>query len=424
MANVLDAFARHAGKSPMEALFYWSGGPIEVAPGVHFASMFSGVTAFETDDGVVLVDSGLARLGPMLSAMIRQRTRAPIHTAIFTQGHVDHAFGLDAFLAPGQPLPKVVAHRAMPARFARYRRTAGHNRALNARQFGGSVREAEGAMRDDYDTFREPKVPPNVLYDERVDLRVGGLTFEVHHARGETDDHSWIFCPERGVLCPGDLFIWAVPNAGNPQKVQRYAWEWADALRAMAAKEPRSMCPGHGGPVIDDPALVHTMLVETADYLDAIVDATIAAMNDGSPPHVDVVHRVAIPWSDRPWLQPLYDEGEFIVRNVLRYFGGWWSGRPSELKPPPREALAQEWVSLVGGVDKLLERAERLSDEGEARLACALADHAIEACAGDREVGRRVARLYRRRSEGEESLMARNLFLSAAAYAEEGRPFR
>lgn len=112
------------------------------------------------------------------------------------------------------------------------------------------------------------------------------------------------------------------------------------------------------------------------------------------------------------------------MRNVLRYFGGWWSGRPSELKPPPREALAQEWVALAGGVGKLLDRAEALSEEGETRLACALADHAIEACAGDREVGRRVARLYRRRAEGEDSLMARNLFLSAAAYAEEGRPFR
>ena len=30
------------------------------------------------------------------------------------------------------------------------------------------------------------------------------------------------FSRTRGVLCTGDLFIWAVPNGGNPQKVQRY----------------------------------------------------------------------------------------------------------------------------------------------------------------------------------------------------------
>ena len=37
------------------------------------------------------------------------------------------------------------------------------------------------------------------------------------------------------MLCCGDLFIWASPNAGNPQKVQRYPLEWADALRQMLA---------------------------------------------------------------------------------------------------------------------------------------------------------------------------------------------
>ena len=33
--------------------------------------------------------------------------------------------------------------------------------------------------------------------------------------------------PGRRILCCGDLFIWATPNAGNPQKVQRYPRDWA-----------------------------------------------------------------------------------------------------------------------------------------------------------------------------------------------------
>jgi hypothetical protein len=52
------------------------------------------------------------------------------------------------------------------------------------------------------------------------------------------------------------------------------------------------------------------MLLETADYLDAI----IAAMNKRAPPHVDSVERIAIPTSGSPWLQPVYDEAAFIVR--------------------------------------------------------------------------------------------------------------
>jgi hypothetical protein len=76
---------------------------------------------------------------------------------------------------------------------------------------------------------------------------------------------------------------------------------------------------------VDDPALVQRILTETADYLELIVARTIDALEDGSPPHVDVVRSVEVPMSDSPWLQPVYDEGEFIVRNVIRYFGGWWT---------------------------------------------------------------------------------------------------
>jgi glyoxylase-like metal-dependent hydrolase (beta-lactamase superfamily II) len=72
--------------------------------------------------------------------------------------------------------------------------------------------------------FRPPALMPYLLFDERVLLAAGELTFEVSHCRGETDDACWVWCPERRVVCSGDLVINAVPNAGNPQKVQRYPW--------------------------------------------------------------------------------------------------------------------------------------------------------------------------------------------------------
>lgn len=421
MLDPFQKFSENLGRPPEDAKFFWAGGPVEIAERTWFASMLSGVTAFETDEGVVLIDAGHERIAPMLAGMLKSRTQAPVHTAVFTQGHVDHAFGLWAFVQE-QAAPRVVAHRNMPARFARYARTSAHNEAINRRQFGGTVQPRGDDAH--FATFRAPRHLPTVLYDERVDLTVGGLTFEVHHCKGETDDHSWIFCPERSVLCPGDLFIWGVPNAGNPQKVQRYPWTWAEGLRAMAGKAPESMCPGHGGPVVRDGKLIKRMLLETASFLEAIVERTLDALNDGSPPHVDIVHRVRLPVSDSPWLQPVYDEAEFIIRNIVRYYGGWWSGRPSELKPPPRDALAREVAALAGGAGALLTRAEAHAAEGDLRLACALADFAMEAEEQDEAVHKRVARLYQARAEQEESLMAINLFSSAAAYAARGRPFR
>lgn len=417
----MTPFHAMAGKSPEEAKFFWSGGPVEVAPRTWFQSWLSGVTAFETDDGLVLVDSGLRQLGAKLAGMLRQRTAAPVNSVIFTQGHVDHAFGLKDFLVPGQRRPRIIAHRAMPERFRRYELTQRFNAAINARQFGGSVSRAETT--GEFDNFRAPELAPDTLYEDRMVLSVGGLALEIHHCRGETDDHSWIWCPERRVLCPGDLFIWGVPNAGNPQKVQRYPRDWAAGLRHMAALEARSLCPGHGGPVVNDAPLIRRMLLETADYLDSLLEQTIAAMNASAPPHVDIVHRVIPPKTSSPWLQPVYDEAEFIVRNIIRYYGGWWSGRPSELKPATRTALAREVASLAGGAAPLLKRAQAIAAAGDLRLACHLADYALEAAPGDPAIRDGVAALYEGRAEGETSLMARNIFRSAAAYAREGRAF-
>ena len=408
------------GKSPEEAKFFWSGGPVQVAERTWFQSFFSGVTAFETDEGIVLVDSGLSRLAPALAEMLRRKTDAPIHTVVLTQGHVDHAYGIDAFVREGEPIPRVVAHEAMPARFDRYAATSGHNQAINARQFGGTVDLQDTQL----DTFHAPKIGPDTLYRDRFDFEVGGVVFEVHHCRGETDDHSWIWCPERSVLCPGDLMIWGVPNAGNPQKVQRYPWDWAAGLRKMAACEPKSLCPGHGGPVVDDPALVERILVETAELLETIVERTLAALNEGSPPHVDIIHAVQLPTSDAPWLQPVYDEAEFIVRNVIRYYGGWWSGRPGDLKPARRSEVALAVAELAGGARRLVEQARRMAEAGDLRLACHFADYALEADPDDRRICDAVSEIYEQRAKGETSLMAANLFYSAAAYARDGRPFR
>ena len=414
--NPSGKFLTMAGASPEEAKFFWTGGPVEVAERTWFASALSGVTAFDTDEGIVLVDSGAVSFAPDLSKRIRSVTDKPIHTAIFTHGHVDHAYGLSHFLREGQKAPTVIGHSAMLERFGRYARTSGLNTAVNARQFQGKADSGLGGV-----AFDAPAILPDTLYDDELTVVVGGVTFELHHARGETDDHTWVYCPSRGVLCPGDLIIWGVPNAGNPQKVQRYPWDWAHALRAMAALSPRSMCPGHGGPVVDDPDLVLRILVETADYLDAVVSRTIAALDAGGPPHVDIVRMVELPSTDSPWLQPVYDEGEFIVRNVIRYYGGWYSGRPSELKPPMRESLATSIVELAGGVQELLVRAEASPDLA---VACALADYAIEAVADDPDVCQSVAEIYERRADAESSLMAINIFRSAAAYAREGRPYR
>ena len=422
--NPADKFFEYLDGDPDEACFFWTGGPVELAERTWFASQGAGVVAFETDDGLVLVDNGPAFFADELAARIRSVTEAPVHTAVYTHGHVDHAYCLDRYLAPGQDAPRVIGHVAMQERFARYEQTPRHNYFVNSRQFGGTVEHADLEDGNDasFDHFGVSPMPPDTYYEHELDIEVGGVRFELRHCRGETDDHTWVFCPDRGVLAPGDLFIWAVPNGGNPQKFQRYPWEWADGLRAMAAKAPVSMGSGHGGYVVDDADKLQRMLVGTADYVSSICDQALAALEENSPPHVDVVHAVDLPETDEPWLRALYDDPEFLIRSTVRYYGGWYSGRPSELKPARRDELAQAVVGLSGGAAALAEHAQSLMDANP-RVACHLADFALEAEPGNEVVQAAVAAVYDRRADHEPGLMSTNLFRSAANYARAGRPF-
>jgi alkyl sulfatase BDS1-like metallo-beta-lactamase superfamily hydrolase len=387
----------------------------EVGDGAVFLPGFANVSAFETDEGLVLFDSGSFATAQMVHEAIRGwRPDTCVHTVVFTHGHVDHVFGLPIWekeaVDRGWVPPIVVAHENMPARFDRYRLTAGYNTAINKRQFG--VDELQWPTDYRY---------PDRTYRDRLDLEVGGERFELHHAKGETDDYTWTWIPGRRTICCGDLFIWAVPNAGNPQKVQRYPREWAHALGEMAELGAETLLPGHGLPVVGAER-VRAALEDSAALLESLVEQTLALMNEGATLDT-IVHSVRAPDEllSKPYLRPIYDEPEFVVRNLWRQFGGWYDGNPSRLKPAPDAQLAEEVATLAGGGERLAERALELAEAGELRLAGHLAEMAALASPELEEAQRARAEVNERRAAEATSTMARGVF-SAAARESRARP--
>ncbi|HBQ52285.1 MAG TPA: MBL fold metallo-hydrolase, partial [Acidimicrobium sp.] len=67
-----------------------------------------------------------------------------------------------------------------------------------------------------------------------------------------------------------------------------------------------------------------------------------------------IIHTVKVPKNilEKPYMRPLYDEPEFVVRNIWRLYGGWWDGAPSRLKPAPDSKVATELANLSGGAEK------------------------------------------------------------------------
>jgi len=119
--------------------------------------------------------------------------------------------------------------------------------------------------------------------------------------------------------------------------------------------------------------------------------------------------KVAPEMLQRPYLRPLYDEPEFVVRNLWRMYGGWYDGNPANLKPAPDKALAAELAALAGGAEKLAKRAQQLAADGELRLASHLVELAVRAEPRPAIYAIR-AEIYQQRRDSETSLMAKGIF--------------
>ncbi len=390
----------------------------EVADGIAMVEAFSHVVSFRTDDGLVLFDTSLMDFAEQVLKSLRGWSDQRIHSVAYTHGHVDHVGGMGRILRDaadrGEPRPNVVGHENVSPRFDRYELTNGYNSIINMRQFapaqalvgGMAGRGGEGPPRFGPANF----VHPDVKFRDRMALKVGETEFVLHHDRGETDDHLWAWVPAHKAICAGDFVLWVFPNAGNPQKVQRYPREWAKALRQMMAYEPELLLPAHGLP-IGGKDRIQTVLGDMATALETLLEQTLTMMNEGARLN-DIVHDVHLPQSllDKPYLRPVYDEPEFVVNNIWRLYGGWYNGNPAALKPAKDSALAQELADLAGGVEALFKRAQALSDRKEFRLACHLAEMAVLAAPDHREAHAVRAAVYGARRADELSLMSKGIY--------------
>ena len=173
--------------------------------------------------------------------------------------------------------------------------------------------------------------------------------------------------------------------------------------------------PAHGLPIAGRDR-IRTCLETVASTLETLVADVVDAMNAGAVLD-DIVHSVSVPAAtlELPYLRPLYDEPEFVIRNIWRLFGGWWDGNPARLKPPSDAASAPRSPRSPAGSTALIDRAIELSGAGDHRMACQLIEYAVEAEPESRAVHEARSAIYAARRATETSLMSKGIFKSAQA---------
>lgn len=328
---------------------------------VHIARiLIANASWVNTTEGTVVVDTLLfPQLGQKMMEKIRE-TGGPVKYVIYTHGHRDHTGGAPAFLDDS---PEIIAQRYITERFEKYRILAEHRARIASVQFNLPFIPEEPSF-----------VEPTRIYDESLTFKLGDKTFELNHARAETDDHTWIFVPEIRTVFVGDLIIAGFPNIGNPFKPTRFALSWARALEAVREKEPQ-MLIAHGGRAVYEGEEVKELLDVTIEGIYSIHDQVVDCINKDMPVD-EMIHVVKLPdhLKDHQYLRFLYSRPEFAVYNIFRWYHGYFDHNPSHLLPRPEREVNEEIFNLIGDRKGILNRSNELLNQGKAQLALQVLD--------------------------------------------------
>jgi alkyl sulfatase BDS1-like metallo-beta-lactamase superfamily hydrolase len=334
------------------------GQDIWMSPGV------SNAYALATDDGRVIINTGLVFEGPLRKQAFDQTCPGPTRTIIVTQGHADHWGGVTSLREPGT---EVVMHsnyriwRDDTQRLLQYR--------MRNTSFGfGHISAAliENLKTMDLSTLDMSFPEPTTTFDDRLELEVGGRKLVLLATPGgETTDSLVVWLPEDRILFTGNLtgpLFGTVPNLSTIRGDRyRDPLQYIDALNAILAFGPERIITGHFDP-IEGADRIAEEVTAMRDAMQWVHDRTIEGMEAGKdvytlmgeisvPAHLDVGQE--------------YGRTSWNVRATWEMYSGWFHHRvTTELYHVPPTAIAGDLVASAGGGKQLVAAARAHLDDG------------------------------------------------------------
>ena len=340
----------------------------EVTPGVWVLPSQGNGFAVETPDGVVVVDTGPGgRKTDEMIAALRAVTDSPVLAICYSHGHFGYNFGVPQWLdhnaERGDAAPRLIAHRNLPLRYARYRETEGYQAILNEMQFPGITAR-----------FEPQKIDPTETFDDHMVL-CESPRIELLWVPSETDDALAMWLPETrtlftGASVPADF----IPNVGTPQRSLRLTARWADTLDRLVELRAEILVIEFGDFVTGED-LIAERLTTTARALRWLRREVVDRLNRGLNER-EILADLEYPAEvfDLPWLTHAYGSPDYIVRDLVREESGWWDRNPTTLHPSPPADVARATFDAIADPDEVIARAEALAADGNPQLAMHVID--------------------------------------------------
>lgn len=350
----------------------------------------------------VIVNTGMGFEAPHHHRLFADLDLGPTNWIITTQGHVDHVGGVARFREPDT---RYVAHRNNPRCQADDKRIEALRMATALLWFP-ELPDKIAALMSRYPEVRPVQdVPtPDVMFDDRIELRAGDLDIELIHAPGgETIDSIVVWLPQHRVALVSNLFGPLFPHFPNFNTLRADLYRFpvpylanVDRVRALGAE---TLITGRHTP-IEGADLIDASLARLHGAVDHVHERTLELINQGADPY-EIMRRVELPPELR--VGQGYGKVSWGARTIFEAYTGWFQRRSTaELygADPADAAAALAEVAEPGAAVELA--VSRLAD-GDAATAIRIAE-AVLANGDDPEATQLLLDAHRRLLEdGDES---------------------
>jgi glyoxylase-like metal-dependent hydrolase (beta-lactamase superfamily II) len=362
---------------------------VDLGDGIWMSSGLTNCYLLRTDDGRVVINTGMGFEGPLHRAAFDEVDPSPTRAVILTQGHYDHVGGIDVVKDPDSD---VIAQ----ANFTVWRHDNERLEAFRSRNSAFAWIDAilaamEYARTLGVGAVAQARPEPTVVVEDRLEMSVGGRDLVLLATPGgETFDSQVVWLPESRTLFTGNLFgplFGHVPNLVTIRGDRyRDALTYIDSLGVVLELAPERLITGHFDP-IDGAERIAEEVVALQEAMRWVHDRTVDGMNAGADVY-SLMREVRTP--DHLDVGEGYGQTKWNVRAIWENYAGWFHHRSTtELYGVAPLATAPDLVAAAGA-DALVAAARAHLDADRAVEALQLTD-VVLAVEADHAAARGVA---------------------------------